>query len=59
MEMEWKNTTNQVEGKIDGIECKGNGMEKLVKKLFCKMDLEMERNGNGMELEIIRSSVWN
>jgi len=34
-------------------------MENVGEILFCKMDLEMERNGNGMEMELIISSVWN
>ena len=62
MEMEWKKKmTNRVEAKFDGMELKGNGngVEKVGEKLFCKMDLEMERNGNGMEMEIIKRSVWN
>ena len=65
MEIEWKwkgkKMTNHVEAKFDGMELKwnGNGVEKVGEKLFCKMDLEMERNGNGMEMEIIIRSVWN
>ena len=44
-----KKKTNHVEAKFDGMELKGNGngVEKVGEKLFCKMDLEMERNGNG------------
>ena len=67
--MEWKQNgngrekkmTNHVEAKFDGMELKwnGNGVEKVGGKLFCKMDLEMERNGNGMEMEIIIRSVWS
>ena len=67
--MEWKlnvdvmekKMTNHVEAKFDGMELKGNGngVEKVEEKLFCKMDLEMERNGNGMEMEIIKRSVWS
>ena len=65
MEIEWKwkgkKMTNHVEAKFDGMELKwnGNGVEKVGEKLFCKMDLEMERNGNGMEMEIIIRSVWS
>ena len=67
--MEWKQNgigmekkmTNHVEAKFDGMELKwnGNGVEKVGEKLFCKMYLEMERNGNGMEMEIIKRSVWS
>ena len=55
-----KKMTNHVEAKFDGMELKGNGngVEKVGEKLFCKMELEMERNGNGMEMEIIKRSVW-
>ena len=68
-EMEWKwngdgmeiKMTNQVEAKFDGMEWEGNGngMEKVGEKIFCKMDLEMKRIGNGMEMEIIIRLVWN
>ena len=67
--MEWKwngdgmeiKMTNQVEAKFDGMEWEGNGnrMEKVGEKLFCKMDLEMKRNGNEMEREIIIRLVRN
>ena len=62
MEMEWRKK-RQIKWKqnLIGMEQKwnGNGMENVGEILFCKMDLEMERNGNGMEMELIISSVWN
>ena len=62
MEMEWEKK-RQIKWKqnLIGMEQKWNGnrMENVGEILFCKMDLEMERNGNGMEMELIISSVWN
>ena len=67
--MEWKwngdgmeiKMTNQVEAKFNEMEWKGNGngMENVGEKKFCKMDLEMKRIGNGMEMEIIIRLVQN
>ena len=66
MEMEWRwngKKNDKLSGSkiFIGMEQKWNGnrMENVGKILFCKIDLEMERNGNGMEMELIISSLWN